>query len=80
MSAHGEPPAGADPGTCNGPNCRAPIFWVRMVSGMLMPIDAKPVRIILLDGDSMAEARYRFTQGWTPHWATCPDSKTFRRD
>lgn len=70
-------------------SCKAPIRWAVTGRGKKMPMDAEPTpagnfilapgdpptALLIHDGDMVAKGAARFTS----HFATCPDSKTFRR-
>lgn len=59
-------------GTCKG--CGAKIIWMAMESGRLMPVDAKPLKMVMpfALGCKMVDA-------YTPHWATCPQAEQFKK-
>jgi hypothetical protein len=47
-----------------------------MESGKRMPVDIlKPVKIIIRDGNGIGHV----VEGWGSHFATCPESKKFRK-
>lgn len=59
---------------CRG--CGAPISFITMESGKRMPVDIlKPVKIIIRDGNGIGHV----VEGWGSHFATCPESKKFRK-
>ena len=57
---------------CRG--CRAPIIFVKMVTGGSMPVDAKPVKIIVMNSVGLGE----MVEGHTAHWGTCPVAGQFK--
>ncbi len=64
--------------------CPAKIRWVTLPSGKRMPIDAKPVTVVILrqpaDGWKLNGSPWaRTAQAWMPHFATCPNYPTERR-
>jgi hypothetical protein len=85
---------GADPriptATCRGQGCGASIIWTQTPKGKWTPVDAKPVKVYVLD---LAAGRVRnesglegvrsmpqgMVSGHVPHWATCPDARSFGR-
>lgn len=80
-------------GTCK--KCMAPIVWIEMTSGKLMPCDATPVyyiekrrhgskRIVTPNGEVLSceytDDPARATgTGFVPHWSTCPNADSFRK-
>jgi len=57
---------------CRG--CGQPLKWVDMASGKKMPLDIKPISMVQVKED-IGEA----VQVYTPHWATCPKAKDFKK-
>ena len=80
-------------GTCR--SYKAPIVWIKTGSGKPMPCDATPTyyiakprsgtkRIVTPNGEVIAceytEDPYKASgTGFIPHWSTCPNADTFRR-
>ena len=60
------------PSICKG--CGQQIKWVMMASGAKMPLDAKPVKMI-----QVKEGIGAVIDVYTPHWATCPKAKNFKK-
>ena len=60
--------------------CGAMFFFVEMVgSGKRMPLDAKPVkRLIIHQGEDGIE-RASVTDVYISHFESCPEAKSFRR-
>lgn len=74
--------------------CRANIIWIITVSGKSMPCDPVSVaywqdskgkeRVVTPDGEVVA-CRFEGDpdkvtgRGFIPHWATCPNSKEFKK-
>lgn len=67
----------AQAGSCR--SCGAPILWIVMVSGKRMPLDAKPEKRIVMDGDEPVQ-RGAVEDCYTSHFATCPDAAKHRRE
>jgi hypothetical protein len=65
------------PGVSKCKKCEARIIWVRTENDKNMPLDAKKVRIAVLDHDQAVVERY--VEGHVPHWATCPAADDFRK-
>jgi hypothetical protein len=60
---------------CKG--CGARIEWLTMEeSGKAMPVDANPAKVVVDVGPGKG---YRLVNAWTPHWATCPKAKEFKK-
>ncbi len=57
---------------CGCPN----LVWVRMKSGAKMPCDDDKVSVIVSNKDGTAG---ELVVGRTPHWATCPKAKDYRK-
>lgn len=55
---------------CKG--CGAEIVWIKTKAGKAMPCDTNKVTIITDNGETVI--------GYTPHWATCPAAKTFKKN
>lgn len=54
---------------CKGPNCRAPIVFLKTEAGRMIPVNLEK----LVDTDEFyAHGRH------VPHHSTCPDVGTFR--
>ncbi len=73
-------------------SCGAAIWWVRMPSGAIMPLQAEPsasgnIRITgEREGETLAEtltaleaANYEGDK-YTSHYADCPDAQRFRKN
>jgi hypothetical protein len=74
--------------TCR--SCGASIIWTLTPAGKRFPVDAEPDResgtifvragyMRRLDGDELEEARARDAPLYVAHWATCPQSRSWRR-
>jgi len=60
--------------TCK--SCGAPIrFVLTSDRGVNIPLDIKPRKFVVLNGDGMAT----FVDGHTTHFETCPDADKFRK-
>jgi hypothetical protein len=81
-------PVEADPrvptARCRGTGCGAEIIWVLTPAGKWTPVDAKPVRVYILEIDQRVENSTglagrpgKLVAGHVPHWATCPAAKQF---
>lgn len=55
---------------CKG--CGAEIIWLETKNGKAMPCDEKKQTIITENGETVT--------GYTPHWATCPRYKIFKKE
>ncbi len=75
-----ELPPGSELSNCRGESCGAEILWVRTMAGAWMPLEVKPVRVIVKVRGDVGDPRYRSSMAWVPHWASCPDRRRFRRD
>ncbi len=75
-----KPPMNAEIAKCDGPDCGANIYWVTTVRGAKMPLDAKPVRVLVPARGNMTDRHYTTVTAWVPHWATCPNREAFKRD
>lgn len=58
---------------CKG--CGQEIQWCSMASGKSMPLDAKATSMI-----QVKEGIGEVIQVFTPHWATCPKAKSFKKE
>ena len=58
---------------CKG--CRAPITFIKMATGGSMPVDVKPVKIIVTDDRGIG----KIGEGYTAHWGTCPVADRFKK-
>lgn len=57
------------------PECGLSISFIPTAASQFqkrMPVDAKPKKVVLIDG--------RMVDGYTPHWATCTNPKRFKRN
>jgi hypothetical protein len=60
------------PGSCR--SCNAPILWVKMSSGRLMPLDAQPEkRVVMSEDGGLVRTCYR------THFETCPAAAAHRK-
>lgn len=64
-----------DAPTCR--SCGADILWVEMSSGKKMPVDPKRLSIVHI---SPVNDQGVVVQGYTSHFATCPNAKKHRKD
>ncbi len=55
---------------CKG--CGAEIVWIKTANGKNMPCNAEKATIVTEAGEVVA--------GYIPHWATCPQYKTFKKE
>lgn len=71
-------------------SCGAAIEWTLTTAGKRYPVDAKPDRATgtllvrggycrRLEEPELTAARNAGTLLYVPHWATCPDAKSWRR-
>jgi hypothetical protein len=58
---------------CKG--CQEIIKLIEMESGMRMPVDSKPISIVVLNPDGKG----RTITGFMTHFATCPQADKFKR-
>lgn len=81
--------------TCRGDNCSKPMVWVIMESGKKNPVDfvpsdkgnilvevaddGKTINGRTLKGDELYRAKQEGVKLRTSHFATCPDSKAFKK-
>lgn len=73
-------------------SCNAPIVWTKTENDKPMPCDDDPVFtlapgqvvVVKLPGQPATVVRaptdHPLNIARTPHWATCPDSKTWRKE
>lgn len=66
--------------------CGAPVRWVKTASGRAMPLDAEPVErgnVVLRDGRAVYVSKGNPAEQNEPryvsHFATCPQSRDWRR-
>ena len=52
-------------------SCGADIVWLKTVNGKNMPCNTEKTTVVTEDGKTIV--------GHVPHWATCPQSSTFRK-
>ena len=57
---------------CQG--CGAAIKWVKMLTGGIMPVDAKIKKIVRVNSAGYGEV----IGGYTSHFASCPKADQFR--
>jgi len=63
---------------CKG--CGSDIEWVKMRTGGMMPIDPKPLKVVVVRRELHSdEPPGSLITAYTPHWATCPDAKSFKK-
>ncbi|SDI18662.1 hypothetical protein SAMN05192534_12434 [Alteribacillus persepolensis] len=55
--------------TCKG--CGASIQWIKTPKGKAMPADTQEQTVVTKHGDVV--------KGFTPHWATCSQARTFKK-
>jgi len=60
-------------------SCGADITFARTPKGKLMPVDSKPEKRVLLDGDGHDEPVARIVNAYTPHWVTCLNAAQHRK-
>lgn len=56
---------------CNG--CGAPIVWVKMHTGKMMPCDPDKQTFVVIEKEGG-----QVYKGHVPHWHTCPYANQFR--
>jgi hypothetical protein len=61
-------------GTCKA--CKAKVKWIKTASGASMPLDAKPIKYYR---KATTPLKYIQEEGYTTHWATCPEADKFRK-
>lgn len=54
-------------------SCGADIYWIQMVSGKMMPVDAKEKKLVRIKN------RGEIITAYEPHWATCPNADKHRK-
>lgn len=54
--------------------CRADILWSTTEAGRRVPLDTKPQRLFVIDGD-----KARLVDAYVSHFATCPQAEQHRR-
>lgn len=61
-------------------SCGAKIFFARTPAMKDMPLDAKPVRIIMVDPLKAGETQHtmRWGSAFVSHFSTCPEADKFR--
>lgn len=57
-------------------SCGAEIHFLETKTGSLMPVDAKPARVLV---EQQGETWYGVEDGYTSHFATCPNAAKHRR-
>jgi hypothetical protein len=71
---------------CRGRGCNAEIVWVKTPAGKWTPVDAKPVKVWVLEVVDVANETGlhgrpgKLVTGHVPHWATCPAVAQFSRN
>lgn len=79
-------------GTCRG--CGAPIVWIKTPAGRSMPCDPELVyyrqqdgakaKIVTTRGEvvscEIVTAAEADGAGYVPHWSTCPQAATFKKE
>lgn len=62
-------------------SCEAPILWVKLRPGLKAhPVDETPKKVIVLSDVSDGGAPVaKMVDGYTSHFATCPDAEGWRR-
>jgi len=62
-------------------SCSAPVFWIKTSNGKNMLLNAKPEKRFIVDGDPegfiVPDAVMKDT--YVSHFATCPQSKKWRK-
>jgi hypothetical protein len=60
--------------------CGAEIIWAETERGRPMPVDAKPLKVILLeDLGELFAPKAKVVNAFVSHFATCPDAAEHRR-
>jgi hypothetical protein len=60
--------------------CKKEIMFVPMDSGKMMPVDAKPVQMVILESQAEGKSpRGKMISVLVPHWGTCSDPKRFNK-
>lgn len=57
-------------------SCGAEIVWVKMSGGALMPVDAKPKSMVIVNETNMDGY---VIMAHTSHFATCPNANSHRK-
>lgn len=65
-----------DRGNCR--SCNAPLLWVYTPEGRRMPLDADPIRRIVIDAASGDKMVGRVRNVYTSHFETCPQASRWR--
>lgn len=55
--------------------CGADIIFCKMVSGKMMPLDAKPEQMVWPDQEDIGH----MMKVYRPHWGTCPLAGEFKK-
>lgn len=56
-------------------SCNAEIIWATTPQGRRIPLDAKPLRVFTINEQSGITET---VEGYTSHFATCPDAEQWR--
>jgi hypothetical protein len=59
---------------CKG--CGEPIKWIEMLSGAAMPVDSKPLTVVVIEKES---GRGRAIKAFKEHWSACPMASHFKK-
>ena len=63
--------SGTPPAVCKAASCRKPIYWITTAKGNPMPIDC--------DAPGAKPPTRMLPGHGVPHWATCPEAKSFKK-
>lgn len=56
--------------------CGAAMLWIKTANGRSMPVDAKPIRVMIRrEGEDVFDV----VSGFVSHFSTCPAAEQFRR-
>jgi len=69
-------------------SCKADIIWIKLNSGKMHPVNAKPKKVFIpyFIHDAVhavtdkKKAHWKIKMGYESHFATCPDSNRWRKD
>lgn len=62
---------------CKG--CGKEIYWIKMASGKMMPINTTFASVVRVDQQTKIGEIMTIQSGYLPHWVTCPRAKDFKK-